>query len=144
VAVHRAHLGRARDAAQALADEKMAEPPTYLDQAGRWVPVIANYAYDRGSTTPHDAEVPEWPPGHEPATWSMGSRLKTINMSRVRVDQPAGRRAPTPCTVDTTADEVIRTANPIAYAVLISRSVVDHDQQVDDWYRRCHGTLGLR
>jgi hypothetical protein len=58
----------ARDAAQALADEMMAEPPTYLDQVGRWVPAIANYAYDRGSLTPHDAEVPEWPPGHEPVT----------------------------------------------------------------------------
>jgi hypothetical protein len=58
----------AREAAQALADERMAEPPTYLDQVGRWAPTIANYAYDRGSATPHDAEVPEWPPGDEPAT----------------------------------------------------------------------------
>lgn len=56
----------ARTAAQQLVDELLAVPPTYLDQVGRWVPAIANYAYERGSMTPYDAKVPEWPPGHDP------------------------------------------------------------------------------
>jgi hypothetical protein len=56
----------ARAAAQALADEKMAEPPTYLTQVGRWVPAIANHAYDPGSQVPREADVPEWPPGFDP------------------------------------------------------------------------------
>ncbi len=57
----------ARDAAQTLADERLAVPPEYLGRPGRWVPAIANHAYDRGSMAPYDAEVSEWPPGHEPA-----------------------------------------------------------------------------
>lgn len=63
----------ARAAAQALADERMAEPPEYLGRPGRWVAAIANHAYDRSSMTPHEAEVPEWPPGHEPAHQPDGS-----------------------------------------------------------------------
>jgi hypothetical protein len=57
----------ARAAAQALADELLAVPPEYLGHVGRWVPEIANYAYDQGSMVPREADVPEWPPGYEPA-----------------------------------------------------------------------------
>jgi hypothetical protein len=57
----------ARAAAQQLVDELLAVPPEYLGRVGRWVPEIANYAYDRSSQIPREADVPEWPPGHEPS-----------------------------------------------------------------------------